>query len=257
MSGDQKIEFACIRCQAVLRLAMEHAGKQARCPACQSIVPVPLPPTGWQAPLSQLPETSGPANSSGSPRDFGAFGTTQDYQGQASQRQESQSPASWTKSASENNPSASTSAANPTSGWGDRGPSDRSRDVANESNLPPPPWVQTPPSWSTSQGTPESRRSANPFSFSGNNNPSPFFQPTQYNGHQGRISTSTVLGICSICVNLFLCCGWPLGLMLSSIGLGIIATTQAENRTAAFVLNLVGFCISALIGVIFVLGFVV
>lgn len=36
------IEFPCPGCQKTLRVADEHAGKQARCPHCQTVTPVPL-----------------------------------------------------------------------------------------------------------------------------------------------------------------------------------------------------------------------
>ena len=50
------IEIICSSCQAVLRVADEHAGKSARCPQCSAVVPIPLTPlpesapgqSGWQ-----------------------------------------------------------------------------------------------------------------------------------------------------------------------------------------------------------------
>ena len=36
-----KIELTCPYCEAVLRVDAEHAGKQLRCPTCQSLVPIP------------------------------------------------------------------------------------------------------------------------------------------------------------------------------------------------------------------------
>ena len=36
-----KIEVTCFQCQALLRVSAEHAGKQLRCPACQSLCQIP------------------------------------------------------------------------------------------------------------------------------------------------------------------------------------------------------------------------
>ncbi|MHB8973043.1 MAG: hypothetical protein ACYC3X_06995 [Pirellulaceae bacterium] len=54
------IEFACSRCGQILRVGDEAAGKRAKCPQCQSVVPIPAardsadassapapPPTDW------------------------------------------------------------------------------------------------------------------------------------------------------------------------------------------------------------------
>ena len=46
------IEITCSNCQAILRVAEEHAGKSARCPQCSTVVPIPLTPlppeNSWQ-----------------------------------------------------------------------------------------------------------------------------------------------------------------------------------------------------------------
>ena len=46
------IEITCSNCQAILRVADEHAGKSARCPQCSTVMPIPLTPlppeNAWQ-----------------------------------------------------------------------------------------------------------------------------------------------------------------------------------------------------------------
>ena len=37
-----KIEFTCPECKTLMRLAVENAGKQARCPVCSTISQIPL-----------------------------------------------------------------------------------------------------------------------------------------------------------------------------------------------------------------------
>ncbi len=46
------IEIVCSNCQSLLRVADEHAGKNARCPKCGNIVPIPgTPPTSDGDPM--------------------------------------------------------------------------------------------------------------------------------------------------------------------------------------------------------------
>ena len=61
------IEISCSNCQAILRVADEHAGKSARCPQCSTVIPIPLTPlqesqsagTDWQDQPAQQNPTSG------------------------------------------------------------------------------------------------------------------------------------------------------------------------------------------------------
>jgi hypothetical protein len=62
------IEFPCPGCQKTLRVADEHAGKQARCPQCQTIASVPsavqdggLGGLGGSAPTSAFSQPAAPA----------------------------------------------------------------------------------------------------------------------------------------------------------------------------------------------------
>jgi hypothetical protein len=58
------IEFDCDHCHHRLRVADEHAGKAARCPACQIVVPIPTPPAKTQIPLAKQNYQPGPSASS-------------------------------------------------------------------------------------------------------------------------------------------------------------------------------------------------
>lgn len=80
------IQFPCKSCGQTLSVAEEHSGKQARCPSCQTVQPVPLQPLSGEPnnpapttlsfggsvfdspdsnnpPFSPLPSSSRPANS--------------------------------------------------------------------------------------------------------------------------------------------------------------------------------------------------
>jgi hypothetical protein len=54
------IEFNCDGCGKTLRVPDEHAGKQARCPGCQTVLTVPSPPHDFAPlPSANLPPDSG------------------------------------------------------------------------------------------------------------------------------------------------------------------------------------------------------
>ena len=53
-SGQMPIEIKCTHCGATLRVADEHAGKNARCPECATVVPIPSATPGFP------PSRSGP-----------------------------------------------------------------------------------------------------------------------------------------------------------------------------------------------------
>ena len=53
------IEISCNNCQAILRVADEHAGKSARCPQCSTVIPIPL------TPLESPPNETSSSNESG------------------------------------------------------------------------------------------------------------------------------------------------------------------------------------------------
>ena len=75
------IEFRCTGCQKLLRTSDETAGKQARCPQCGMVVPIPLPAADDEPPLSVPPEVAGtwadPSSwqASAAPNRQGAFGS--------------------------------------------------------------------------------------------------------------------------------------------------------------------------------------
>lgn len=91
------IQFPCQRCGQTLSVADEHAGKQARCPSCQTVQPVPNPngmggnnstggisgggynpsPTtiSFGGSIFDPPNTNSPAPSNNDPL-FGSFGST-------------------------------------------------------------------------------------------------------------------------------------------------------------------------------------
>ena len=60
------IEISCSNCQAILRVADEHAGKSARCPQCSTVIPIPLTPlpdeqsaaSNWQGQPAEQPGAS-------------------------------------------------------------------------------------------------------------------------------------------------------------------------------------------------------
>ena len=55
------IEFQCNICQHVLKVGDEHAGKSARCPSCQQVVPIPFPEVAAKpAPGDPFQEQSNP-----------------------------------------------------------------------------------------------------------------------------------------------------------------------------------------------------
>ncbi len=200
MTDNQKIEFACIQCQAVLRLGVEHGGKQARCPNCQSVVPVPLPAPGW----------------SNSPR------------------VEPEQLTDWSNNKTGRTALDPATVAKPMTF--------ETEEVAPK--LPPPPLINPP-------------TQDNPFSYAGAQRHPPMAGPPVYRGaDNGRITAALVLGICGICSNLLCFCGAPIGLILSSIGLGMVGTAQGNNRNAAFIVSLVGFVISGLVILLFILGLV-
>ena len=68
------IEISCSNCQAILRVADEHAGKSARCPQCSTVIPIPLtpledaPPAGstWQDQPTQYAAGAAAAHSAAS-----------------------------------------------------------------------------------------------------------------------------------------------------------------------------------------------
>jgi phage FluMu protein Com len=60
------IEILCSNCQALLRVADEHAGKNARCPQCSTIVPIPSKP-GLQATEFERTDSSMPPAADKSP----------------------------------------------------------------------------------------------------------------------------------------------------------------------------------------------
>jgi phage FluMu protein Com len=47
------IEFACSHCGQILRVGDDTAGKRAKCPKCQSVVPIPAASASSSAPASQ------------------------------------------------------------------------------------------------------------------------------------------------------------------------------------------------------------
>ena len=51
------IEVLCPSCQSTLRVDYEHAGKKARCPQCQQVVPIPA---GSTAPTADFPAMQAP-----------------------------------------------------------------------------------------------------------------------------------------------------------------------------------------------------
>lgn len=55
------IEFYCTECRCLLRTGDETAGKQARCPECGAIVPIPAESVGAGPPPNSGPDLSGPA----------------------------------------------------------------------------------------------------------------------------------------------------------------------------------------------------
>ena len=66
------IEFACSACGKLLRTPDDTAGREARCPACQSITVVPQPggaalPGGAVPPPSYMPRPDAPMNAYQSP----------------------------------------------------------------------------------------------------------------------------------------------------------------------------------------------
>lgn len=211
MTDNQKIEFACIQCRAVLRLGAEHGGKQARCPNCQSVVPVPLPAAGW-GPASPTPTSPAPTSPAPSPPTV-----------------------AWANPTPEHSRSASTGGFPATNVQTD--------DVKPQ--LPPPPLINPP-------------TGDNPFSYAGAERRPPMMMgpPIYRSGDNGRVTAALVLGICGICSNLLCFCGAPIGLILSSIGLGMASTAQGNNRNAALIVSLVGFVISGLVILLFILGLV-
>ena len=82
------IEFECGNCGTVLRTADETAGKAARCPNCQNVVPIPMPEgqPSVQAenpyrvqPSADFPETG--SISAGSPYAQPQHRSTEDFVG--------------------------------------------------------------------------------------------------------------------------------------------------------------------------------
>jgi len=51
------IEFRCDQCNTLLRTPDDTAGKQAKCPSCGAILPVPMRPTAPQAAEVERPST--------------------------------------------------------------------------------------------------------------------------------------------------------------------------------------------------------
>ncbi|MEZ6134382.1 MAG: DUF4190 domain-containing protein [Pirellulaceae bacterium] len=78
------IETSCSGCGKKLSVADEHAGKQARCPACQQIYTVPYPSAG---PLAGSPSSSvgGPGNLADTSPGNTASGSANPYDAGASQ----------------------------------------------------------------------------------------------------------------------------------------------------------------------------
>lgn len=57
------IEFHCNQCQSILRVADEHAGKQAKCPQCEFINMIPMSSTTAAAPELATAKSENPYQS--------------------------------------------------------------------------------------------------------------------------------------------------------------------------------------------------
>ncbi|MEE2825712.1 MAG: DUF4190 domain-containing protein [Planctomycetota bacterium] len=57
------IEFQCNQCQSILRVAAEHAGKQAKCPQCEFINIIPMSSTTPAAPERNTASSDNPYQS--------------------------------------------------------------------------------------------------------------------------------------------------------------------------------------------------
>jgi len=77
------IEFRCTQCNKLLRASDEAAGKQAKCPECGAVMPVPGPQAQWpgeDAPADPGPARPGPESGrpfAAGPSDWGAQGGPQ------------------------------------------------------------------------------------------------------------------------------------------------------------------------------------